>query len=210
MNKVQAYLFVDMDRLPKSFAEQNLCRLPVSRQERCAQYRRQTDRNACVLAYMLLYKGLSEQFGIAQPPEFIFNEYGKPYLRDTPQIYFNFSHCKLGVICVLADFEIGVDIQDIQPFDMGVAQRVCSNDELRQLSESDNPSKLFCRIWTKKESYAKAHGISIADVLRADNFPNRFLYRESEDYYISICCRRHKAHPAEIMWNECENVASLI
>lgn len=204
MNKIYAYLFDDVGSLEEGFAEQNLHRLPAFRREQCAKYRRQADKNACIIAYLLLQRGLCERFGIMQPPRFIYNEYGKPYLCDIPQIFFNLSHCKLGVVCALADFEIGVDIQEIRPFDMNIAQRVCSDDELRRLSEFDSPSKLFCKLWTEKESYAKAHGISIANVLGVDEFPNGFLYRNNAAYHISIYCRESNMRTAEIVWSDCE------
>jgi len=186
MHSVYIYLFDDMDSLGEDFVSNNLHRLPAFRQEQCLRHRKETDKQACILAYLLLEKGLNEQYGISRPPEFTYNEHGKPYLRDTPFIFFNLSHCKHGVICALSDIEIGIDIQDIRPFDIDVASRVCSNKELKQLAGSDDPALSFCKIWARKESYAKAKGISIANVLKHDLTCEEFKEWESQNYCIAL------------------------
>ena len=186
MNKINIYLFDKVDSLDGGFINKNLHRLPMLRQQQCIKYRNIINKNACIIAYLLLEKGLKEQYGIVEPIAFIYNEYGKPYLKDYPHIFFNISHCKCGVICAIADFEIGIDIQDIQPFNIDIVRRVCCENELRQLSESDNPARLFCEIWTKKESYAKAKGISVADILKHDLPDTGYFKREYKDYNISL------------------------
>ena len=186
MNKVYVCLFDNMDSLDKNFFTDNLYRLPKFRQEQCAQYRQKTDKRNCVLAYLLLEQGLWEQYSIMTPISFKYNEHGKPYLSNIPNIFFNISHCKSGVVCALADFEIGVDIQDIQPFDIRIAQEVCSEKELQQLADSDNSLRLFYKIWTEKESYAKAKGVSVAEVIKQELPPSGFSYIESTDYFLTI------------------------
>jgi len=174
-----------MDSLSENFASENLHRLPAFRRKQCVKYRKENDKNACILAYLLLKKGLGEQYGLMHSPEFIYSEHGKPYLRETPHIFFSFSHCRHGVVCALADFEIGVDIQDIRPFNIDIARFVCSENELIQLNESENPSKLFCMIWAKKESYAKSNGIGVSNVLRRDFQDEGFFKFEHINYCIS-------------------------
>ena len=186
MNEVYIYLFDDFDRLDNNFADKNIHRLPAFRREQCAKYRQDADKNACIIAYLLLEKGLREQYGVTRLPTFTYNEHNKPYLADTPHIYFNLSHCRRSVICALADFEIGADIQDVRPYDAVVARRVCSDEELRQLAQCDNPARMFCGFWVKKESYAKANGIGIASVLKRELPNSGFVTWESEDYCISL------------------------
>ena len=168
MGEAYLYLFDDMDRLGERFVAENMPKLPAFRRERCARYRQESDKKAYIIAYRLLEIGLAERFGISGSIEFAYNEHGKPYLKDYPHTYFNISHCRSGVACAVADVEIGVDIQEVRPFDVAVARKVCSEPELRQLSESDDPAKLFCQMWTKRESYTKAKGISVASVLKQE------------------------------------------
>ena len=187
MNKAYIYLYDDMDRLDDSFIADNLHKLPMFRQEQCNRYRYEADKKACILAYLLLEQGLREQYGITNFISFIYNEHGKPYLQEYPQVFFNISHCKCAVVCALADFKIGVDIQDIHPYNINVARRACSKIELKQLMESESPDRLFCRMWTKKESYAKAKGISVADVLKKELPERMHYYQQDKNYCIALC-----------------------
>ena len=192
--KAHIYLFDEMDSLNAGFAADNLQRLPAFRRKHCEKYRQGADKNACILAYLLLEKGLREQFGVTAPPTFIYNERGKPYLSDTPHIYFNLSHCKRGVVCALADFEIGVDIQDVRPYNTAMIRWVCSDKEMRQLEQYGNATQGFFELWVKKESYAKAKGIGIASVLKRDLPESGFVVWECDDYFVSLF---HEAPPAD-------------
>ena len=186
MSKIQIYLFDDFSGLGEGFVRENFIELPFFRQERCDRYRRDSDKRACIISYRLLKKGLREQYGLETSGEFIYSRYGKPYLKDHPGVFFNLSHCKNGVTCALADVEVGVDIQDIRPFSIDIARRVCSESELRELSVSGDPARLFCRIWTEKESYAKAEGISVYSVLKRDLPGSPTAYRETADYCMTL------------------------
>jgi len=189
MNKTLVYLFDDFSGLGEGFVRENFIDLPFFRQERCDRYRRDSDKRACIISYRLLEKGLREQYGLEASGEFIYSKYGKPYLKDHPDVFFNMSHCKSGVTCAVADIEVGVDIQDIRPFSIDIAKRVCSESELRELCVSGDPARLFCKIWTEKESYAKAEGISVYSVLKRDLPGSPAAYRETADYCMTLRCR---------------------
>ena len=192
MNSINIYLYDDMVSLKDDFIAENLINLPKFRQEQCNRFRQYHDKRNCILAYTLLMQGLKEQYGITDPISFVYNEYGKPYLYEYPHIFFNISHCKSGVVCALAEIEIGIDIQCIRPFDWKVAQRVCSKSELLLLKEADNPEHLFCKLWTRKEAYAKSTGVCLSSVFQTDftNFEKvGFETWEEDDYCISFFSR---------------------
>jgi len=191
------YLFDDFSALDENFIDKNLENLPQSRQEKCARYRYDSDKKACIVSYMLLSKGLRVQYGLQSSGEFCFNQHGKPYLKDHPHIFFNLSHCKYGAVCALADTEVGVDIQDIRPYDAKLARRVCSEREMQVLSLSKDPARLFCRIWTEKESYAKAEGISVVTVFRKDLPDKPAAYRETDNYCMTLRCKGSQCEAAQ-------------
>jgi len=186
MSRVCIYICDDTTGLGDGFISENIHKLPAFRRNKCNRYRQDADKISCILSYLLLSKGLREQYGISDHIEFVYNERGKPYLKDYPEIFFSISHCKSGVACAVADFEIGVDMQDIRPFDIAVAKRVCSQNELRQLAAAENPAGGFCRIWARKESYAKARGISVTDVLKHDFDDTGFIDWETPNYCVSL------------------------
>lgn len=179
LNKAYVYLVDGIDRLGEDFVADNILRLPIYRQEQCNKRWQDSDRKACVLAYLLLEKGLEEHFGIGHPGSFAYGKYGKPFLQEEPNVFFSISHCKKGIACTLANVEVGIDIEEIRPFDINIARHVCSNEELSLLAESANPARLFCRIWTEKESYAKALGIGVAEVMTQVLPTDKILHLDS-------------------------------
>ena len=199
MNRVSVYAFNHWEALCGQFVERNVDRLPEFRKKRCQRYRRERDKQACIISYLLLRQGLFEKYRISEPVEFLYNGYGKPYLKGYPHIFFNFSHCERGIVCAIADFEIGIDMQEIHPYDPGVANLVCTADELRRLAESIDPARLFCRIWTAKESYAKARGIGLADVLKQETPAGSVRHWEEEGAFVALCCERKKMDDMQIL-----------
>jgi 4'-phosphopantetheinyl transferase len=185
-DKVYLYLFDDFGSLDESFVEHSLARLPDFRREQCLRYRRAEDRIRCIAAYLLLEKGLREQYGITQPVSFVCNKYGKPYLRECPEIYCSISHCESGVACAVSRLEIGADIQDARPFSRKLAERVCTDDELLRLEAAENPERLFCEFWTKKEGYAKAKGQGVTEVLKKVLPECGFYVENAPDYCLAV------------------------
>jgi len=191
MHRVHLYLFDQLAALPENFVAEHLHLLPAFRSEQCAHYRQTVDQQNCIIAYRLLLQGLRELYGITDQVVFAYGKHGKPYLKEYPHIFFNISHCRHGAVCAFGDFEIGVDMQDVRPYDPAVARRVCSEGELRLLSEADNPVRMFCKIWTARESYAKMLGCSVADILRQDLVLEDIAYLMDDHYYLALCRKNH-------------------
>jgi len=187
MHQAFIYLFDNLQSLGADFLEKNLNKLPLIRQEHCKKYQNDFDKKARVIAYLLLEKGLKEQYKITRPVSFIYSDLQKPYLKETPHIFFNVSHCKSGVACAIAEFELGIDIQDSFKFDIKFARKVCTGAEIKNLEESENPEKLFIRFWTEKESYAKAKGINVSDVFQKSLSGGFFYSQQNDNYCVTLC-----------------------
>ena len=97
---------------------------------------------------------LSAYFKRKYVGEWKINDHGKPI---SDKIYFNISHCKGAVVFVASDSEIGVDIELVKPTDKLFVDRITSEEE-RQFINSDAD---FYKIWTSKESLAKAAGTGV-------------------------------------------------
>ena len=98
------------------------------------------------------------------------NEYGKPRLKNYPNIQFNISHCEGMLVCVVGNSLIGIDIEKIRDFDIYVAKRVCSVDELMSIESSKEPNAKFFTLWTLKESLGKALGVGINYCMKNTDF----------------------------------------
>jgi len=155
------YLFDDVMNIPDGVIHEAFQLMPPERRQRASRYHYIIDRDLCVLAYWLLMRGLRNEYGITEPPAFTYGKNGKPYLAGHPGVFFNVSHCRAGIVCAVSDNEVGIDIQDVRPFDMDVAKRVCTSDELETLRQSREPERLFCELWTIKESYIKQRAFRV-------------------------------------------------
>ena len=95
------------------------------------------------------------------------NEFGKPHLSQTlstPRLTFNLSHTnRLGVLAIAADFEIGVDIEEVRPVECGTVERYFSPHEQSSLMALEGNDWLegFYNCWTRKEAILKAEGLGL-------------------------------------------------
>ena len=58
-----------------------------------------------------------------------YNKYGKPFLKDSKNLYFNISHCRELAVCAIEKTEVGVDAEDIRKLRPGVIRRAFSEKE---------------------------------------------------------------------------------
>lgn len=84
---------------------------------------------------------------------------GKPFFPNCDHLYFNLSHSGEYAACVLADHEVGVDIQKVQGAAAvrRIAPRILHTEEATYREEE----RMLYRIWTIKEAYVKATGEGI-------------------------------------------------
>ena len=109
----------------------------------------------------------------------IYNENGKPYLKDN-SIYFNISHSGDYVVCAISKNIIGVDIQKNKK--VSKSKLVFTDEEL------ENNNIDLIKIWTKKESIIKALGLNMQHMKELDisnyNVKSKIV---DNDYFLSIC-----------------------
>ena len=140
--------------------------LPAWRRKEADAFRFPVDKMQNAQAYLLLCKGLREQYGIVGQPVFGYGENGKPFLTDYPQIHFNLSHCPKGVICAIGENPVGCDIEAIpDSLDPDLLETCFSSSEQDEILQSANPQIEFARLWTRKEALLKLHGIGLIDSL---------------------------------------------
>lgn len=159
------YLYDKMDNIPDEIIRQTYSLMPLERKRRASRFRFERDKNLCVLAYWLLMYGLRKEYGIITAPALSYEAGGKPFLSDYDRIYFNISHCGAGVACAISNDKVGIDIQETVPYDDGIAKQVCTKIELAMLANGTSPKRLFCELWTIKESCVKLSGDGLTQPL---------------------------------------------
>ena len=181
---------IDKLELPGNDCFENLnSLLSVQRYQKVQRLRSNSGRDASAAAYLLLRFALFEVYGINEPVEFELAAKGKPTLKVYPDIHFNLSHSQGVAACVVADFEVGVDVQNVRKVSGKTAKRVLTKEEYEVLLTTNNPDDYFCKIWTIKESYVKMTGQGITAELgeiSAEQIENIFAFK-GDDYYCSVC-----------------------
>ncbi|MCL2018330.1 MAG: 4'-phosphopantetheinyl transferase superfamily protein [Oscillospiraceae bacterium] len=88
---------------------------------------------------------------------YVKDERGKPYIPGT-DIHMSLSHCKAGIVCVIADFPVGIDIEEVSRINLRIASKICTENELSFIENTQNKQELLCRFWVLKEAYSKLTG----------------------------------------------------
>ncbi len=128
-------------------------------------------------------------------------EHGKPYIIGHP-IHYNISHSGQYVVLVVAESEVGVDVQEKKGRRLSaMAKRFFSEEEKQAVLECDCAkahSDLFFHIWCRKEAYGKYLGLGLlGEVLKTnilEGVEGCYFqeYNELEGYQISICCGKEE------------------
>ena len=163
--------------------------LPTWRREKALQYKKLDDRKRSVLAFVLLQRALREEYGITEIPEFVYNEFGKPFLLNLP-IQFSLSHCRDAVACAVSDHNVGIDVETIVPYNPDVARRVCTVAELEMLTKSEHKDTDFIKLWTAKEAISKFDGRGLSMSFNQINIEDYLILTHDMvncNYMLSAC-----------------------
>lgn len=175
--------------------------LPESRKEKVDKFRFNKDKKLSAGAYLLL-ENLLEEENISKPA-FKTGKYGKAYISNWENIYFNLSHSGKMVACAISDREVGVDIEYNDPeIDLNIAKNYFYNCEYESIMKSETPSDEFFNYWVLKESYMKYTGLGfnldlnsfeivIDDKIQLKNDKDnlKFSLFDVEEYKLAICSK---------------------
>lgn len=117
-------------------------------------------------ARKLLLLGLQQEYAIARMPDIFSEDSGKPFFPEYPDICFNYSHCRMGILCGISNHRIGVDVETVREYREKLVKRVCHPQELLFLEEEDDKESAFTKLWVLKEAYTKYTGQGLRTDLR--------------------------------------------
>ncbi len=151
-----------------------------------------------ICSYALLRYALFLEYGVTEPPIFSYGDREKPYLKNYPEIFFNFSHAGGYCACGVCDYEIGIDLQDYRPMKENISCKICTDKEIKLVysGEGDGPSFSTCRLWCMKESYGKLTGKGFAegfDTIETSELTEKGMLKETDlmlenkDFFLSAC-----------------------
>lgn len=127
-------------------------RMSPDRQARCHRYRRESDRQRCILADALARAALSSLSG-ADPQDIVFaaTPQGKPCAPGLG-VEFSLSHSGSLALCAAAPFPVGADIQRARPVSQSMTRR------LARAGYQGGSEEEFFIWWTRQEAGGKLLG----------------------------------------------------
>jgi len=157
--------FFELHKITDEVFDVWLKKLPKFRQDKVMRYRFRNDRVRSLCAYLLLCVGLGR---IVE--NFSYNEHGKPALLDG-DLQINFSHAKSAVVAGFSKHPIGVDVEFIrEKYPKIVCKRVFTDAEIQQIETAKDPTLMFFKFWTLKESFVKCLGQGLSFPLKTVEF----------------------------------------
>ncbi len=187
MNKVRVYIY-DISNAP--FRVSALDLIEEKRKQEILTGKNYLYRLRSLYAGLLIRHALkAEGEVISTPIEFVYNEFGKPYIKDGNK-YISVTHSGNIVAVAVADVEIGLDAEIMQnKVYTHIADKVLSKKEMKEYQTyTDGDSiKYFLSHWVIKESYSKCVGTGIrklpCDVEPEGNTVNGLYYVATEFKY---------------------------
>ena len=134
-----------------------------ARREKIDRFRFEKDKRLSLGAELLLRHALRAQGFGEVPMTFDYGTQGKPYFKDG-SVFFNLSHSEEYVVCALAPYEVGCDVEKITPIDLNIARRFFFRSEYADIAAQETAearNDLFFRYWTLKESFMKTTGLGM-------------------------------------------------
>lgn len=171
------------------------------RMDKVRRYQNEIQKKCTIIGELSAKKLLSEA---SQKPidsfEIFPDKNGKLKQNNHPGLFFNISHSETKVAVVVADEEVGIDIEVFRPIHLKLAKRICTDEELlyifghipdeaEYLSNKNNDIiRRFLEIWTAKEAYFKCTGKGITDLGKTKSLSSDFnkIKIITDDYVLHI------------------------
>ena len=172
--------------------ETALTLLSDQRREQALKFRFEQGRRTCVLAYLLLMRGLRQEFGIEEKPLFEYGEHGKPRIVGHPEVHFNLSHCRQAGVCAVSRQPVGIDVESVREYRESLIDYTMNEAEAALIKGSERPEVAFTRLWTQKEALLKLTGEGISRDLKtvlsqASGVSFTTVERLDKNYIYTIC-----------------------
>ena len=131
---------------------------------------------------------LKTYLDIEREEQLVINENGKPLLK-AGKPFFNLSHSGNYVVLVIADCEIGVDIEHIMQCHEATVKKVYSprmQEELTDLLGEEKNEK-FSQLWTEFEARLKLKGTGFGEGWKEIQDMECYIEtRRMEDFFVSV------------------------
>lgn len=206
--------------LEESFLQNRMDLLCEQRRDKILRCKNSKDRARSMVGGLLLRYALITAGYDYVNIQFIHNEYGKIEMLDIPDVYVNLSHSGEYAVCVLANQPVGVDIEDSARFWesekearlLRIAKRSCTVSEIEKLNAKAGMERVqfFMKLWTRKESYAKAKGVGMQIGFSTLDTLHTGFYKEcviNDRYHLCVATLKKQE---EVCFLDCTQTIEMI
>lgn len=151
----------------------------------------ETNQAITILKKQLNYLGF-------ELPEICISTNGKPYFKNS-NLFFNYSHSKNYIACVVSFYEVGIDIEE--------TTRNINDDIAKKYLDNVIENEKRIETWVKKESYSKLKGLGLQmkfQNIKLDEIKTKNLFIDKKEYMCSIYCDGDDVDFKEISFNGSE------
>lgn len=195
MNKQNRRLYILplKKRFNKQTFEMLLQYVSIEKAQQIEELYCQIDKKLSLYAQIAVKLIIQKEYNIGFDKISIVNdELGKPYIKNPPNIFFNISHTHNVIAIAFSTNKVGVDIEKETETSSKIAKRFFTPKECEYIMSSSNEhSKAFLEIWTKKEAFVKYLGLGLRKPLNdfcvlSDLLKDKFLTLQQENCIISF------------------------
>jgi len=153
------YFWFDINTLDHRTFRSAFSLLDRERKKRVRRMASTTDKQRTVMGEYLIRDVLSKKMNLNMKDIMIHrDEKEKPFVDNCP-VQFSISHTDHYVVCVVDDYPVGIDIEEIKPVEEKFIKRVCDQEELRYIRYGfGGYTQRFWECWTAKEALFKLTG----------------------------------------------------
>ena len=183
--------FIKEAKENEKFLEGFFDKIGVERMQYILNKKKAEDRARSLGAALLLLFALQKEIPeIKTLPDFSYKENGKPYIKQYPDLYFNISHTKNIITCVISGVEVGVDIEHVRKISETTINKVFSENEQKLAGFSMDG---YIRLWTMKEACAKFSGAGLSAILDGieilEKGNEKYIKKLNQDIRKTFCCK---------------------
>lgn len=161
--------------------------------DRIKKHYNNTDKKLSLYAQLAVKLIVNKEYGIdINRITIITDDFGKPYISEYPDIYFNISHTHNIIAIGFSYNPVGIDIEKKNNKSMDIAKRFFTQNEYEYIRcNKKNQNDAFLEIWTKKESYIKCSGIGLRMPLKDfcvmdKQLNDKFITLKKDEYVVSF------------------------
>ena len=211
---LEVVILIAIPELTKAEFATLLPKVSPEKQERIKQFHFFRDASNTLLGDILARLKICCSTGLSNK-QLIFatNEFGKPYLINSPHVHYNISHAGHYIACVTDDEPVGIDIELIKPINLRIAERFFTPDETAYIRGSQQMPR-FYEVWTKKESRIKWEGKGLYksllsfSVINPTQSEKNIVYHkvfQNNETVCHVCSSKHDKPAVQVI-----NIADLI